>query len=119
VKVIIAGGRDFNDYDLLCRKADKILSRQDEIEIVSGTAKGADKLGEKYAKERDFSIKRFPADWGTHGKKAGYMRNEDMALYADALIAFWDEQSKGTKHMIDIAELHGLKIRIVRYNVTN
>lgn len=119
MKVIIAGGRDFNDYDLLCRKADKILSRQDEVEIVSGTAKGADKLGEMYANERHFSIKRFPADWGTHGKKAGYMRNEDMAIYADVLIAFWDGQSKGTKHMIDIAELHGLPTRIIRYSVTN
>ena len=118
MKVIIAGGRDFNDYDLLCRKADIILSRQQEVEVVSGTAKGADKLGERYAEERGYPIKRFPADWGTHGKAAGYMRNEDMAIYADGLIAFWDEQSKGTKHMIDIAELHKLKIRIVRYSVT-
>ena len=118
MKVIIAGGRGFDDYDLLCRKADVFLSRQDEVEIVSGTAKGADKLGEKYATERGCPIKTFPADWGTHGNKAGYLRNEDMAIYADALIAFWDEQSKGTKHMIDIAELHKLKVRIVRYSVT-
>ena len=94
MKVIIAGGRDFNDYDLLCRKADKILSRQSEVEIVSGTAKGADKLGEMYAKERHFSIKRFPADWGTFGNAAGYRRNVEMAIYADALIAFWDGESK-------------------------
>lgn len=118
MKVIIAGGRNFEDYDLLCRKADKILSQQHEVEVVSGTAKGADKLGERYAEERGFPIKRFPADWGTHGKAAGYIRNEDMALYSDALIAFWDEQSKGTKHMIDIAELHGLKTRIIKYSVT-
>ena len=118
MKVIIAGGRDFNDYDLLCRIADKILSRQDEIEIVNGTAKGGDKLGERYAEERGYPIKRFPADWGTHGKAAGYLRNEDMALYADALIAFWDKQSKGTKHMIDIAEQQGLPTRIINYSVT-
>lgn len=118
MKVIIAGGRDFKDYDLLCRSADYYLSRQSEVEVVSGTAQGADKLGEKYANDRDFSIKRFPADWGTHGKAGGYIRNEDMAIYADALIAFWNERSRGTKHMIDIAELHGLKIRIVRYSVT-
>lgn len=118
MKVIIAGGRNFEDYDLLCRKADKILSQQHEVEVVSGAAKGADKLGERYAEERGFPIKRFPADWGTHGKAAGYIRNEEMALYADALIAFWDEQSKGTKHMIDIAELHGLKTRIIKYSVT-
>jgi len=115
VKVIIAGGRGFNDYDLLCRKADKILSRQSEIEIVSGAARGADKLGERYADERGYPIKRFPADWGTFGKKAGYMRNEDMAEYADALIAFWDGTSKGTKHMIDIARNNDLKVRVITY----
>jgi hypothetical protein len=118
VKVIIAGGRDFKDYDLLCRKADYYLSRQSEIEIVSGTARGTDKLGERYADERGYPIKRFPADWGTFGKRAGYLRNEDMAIYADALIAFWNQRSKGTKHMIDIAEQHGLKVRIVIYNNT-
>ena len=119
MKVIIAGGRDFKDYDLLCRKADYYLSRQDEIEIVSGCAKGADKLGERYADERGYGIRRFPADWGTFGRRAGYLRNEDMAIYADALIAFWNERSKGTKHMIDIAEQHGLKVRVVIYNTEN
>ena len=115
MKIIIAGGRDFKDYDLLCRKADYYLSRQTEIEIVSGTASGADKLGERYANERGYPIKRFPADWGGLGKKAGYIRNEEMAIYADALIAFWNERSKGTKHMIDLAELHKLKVRVIIY----
>jgi len=115
VRVIIAGGRYFDDYDLLCRKADAFLSRQSEIEIVSGTAKGADKLGERYAEERGYPIKRFPADWGTFGNSAGYRRNVEMAVYGDALIAFWDGRSKGTKHMIDIAKKNDLKIRIVTY----
>jgi len=115
VKVIIAGGRSFIDYDLLCRKADVFLSRQDKVEIVSGAAKGADKLGEQYGLERGYDISRFPADWGLHGKRGGYIRNEEMAQYADALIAFWDENSRGTKHMIDIAELYKLKVRVVKY----
>lgn len=115
MKVIIAGGRTFKDYDLLCRKADVFLSRQSEVEIVSGAAKGADKLGERYAEERGYDMKLFPADWNQHGKRGGYIRNEEMARYADALIACWDEQSKGTKHMIDLAELYGLKVRIVKY----
>jgi len=118
VKVIIAGGRDFKDYNLLCQKADYYLSRQSEIEIVSGCARGADKLGERYADERGYPIKRFPADWGTFGKKAGYLRNEEMAQYADALIAFWNENSKGTKHMIDLAEIYKLKVRVVIYKNT-
>jgi len=115
VKVIIAGGRDFKDYDLLCRKADKILSRQSEIEIVSGAAKGADKLGERYAQERGYPIKRFPADWGTWGNRAGYLRNEEMAEYGDALIAFWNGTSKGTQHMINIAKKQDLMIRVITY----
>jgi hypothetical protein len=115
VKVIIAGGRDFKDYDLLCRKADKILSRQTEIEIVSGTAKGADKLGERYAEERGYKITRFVPDWGYFGKSAGYVRNVEMAEYGDALIAFWNKTSKGTKHMIDIARKQDLLIRVIIY----
>jgi len=118
MKVIIAGGRDFNDYDLLCRKTDIILSRQDEIEIVSGVAKGADKLGERYANERGYPIKRFPPDWNHHGNRAGFIRNEDMALYADALILFWDGRSRGSQNMLKIGSVIGLKIRIVRYPVT-
>jgi len=115
MKVIIAGGRFFNDYDLLCLKADKILSRQSEIEIVSGAARGADKLGERYAVERGYKITRFPADWNFHGKKAGYLRNVEMAEYADALIAFWDGRSRGTKHMINIAEKQDLLLRVITY----
>lgn len=115
MKVIIAGGREFSDYDKLCVSCDKILSNQTEIEIVSGTARGADKLGEKYANERGYPIKQFPADWNLFGKSAGYKRNAQMADYADALIVFWDGKSKGTKHMIDLAKKVGLNIKIIKY----
>ena len=115
-KVIIAGGRNFHDYELLCLKCDKALSQQLEVEIVSGTAYGADKLGERYANERGYSIKRFFPNWEKHKKSAGFIRNEEMAIYADALIAFWDGESKGTKHMIDLAEKHGLKIKTIIYD---
>jgi len=112
MKVIIAGGRDFNDYEKLCRFCDKVLSKQNEIEIVSGTARGADKLGEKYAVDNGYDIKRFPADWDRYGKSAGYRRNAQMAEYADALIAFWDGKSKGTEHMINLANTVNLKVRV-------
>lgn len=114
MKVIIAGGRDFNDYDLLKLKCDTILKNQTNIEIVSGTARGADKLGEKYSQEKGYRVKLFPADWNL-GKKAGYIRNEQMAQYADSLIAFWDGQSKGTKHMIDLAKKYNLNVRVINY----
>jgi hypothetical protein len=115
-KVIIAGGRDFSDYQLLVEKCDKYLANKTNIEIVSGTAKGADSLGERYAKERGYSVKTFPADWAAFGKRAGYLRNEQMANYANALIAFWDGESRGTKHMIDIATEKGLLVKVVPYN---
>jgi len=117
MKIIIAGARLFTDYSLLKINCDKILSLQNEIEIVSGTANGADKLGEKYAKEKGYLLKKFPANWDAYGKSAGYKRNEEMALYSDALIAFWDGNSKGTKHMIDLAKKHGLKVRVVIFNL--
>jgi hypothetical protein len=116
MKVIIAGGRDFNDYSLLKEKCDFFFQNHIEIEIVSGTANGADKLGEKYANEKGFLLKKFPADWNKYGKSAGFKRNVEMSNYADALIAFWDGKSKGTLHMINEAKIKKLKLRIVKYN---
>ena len=115
-KVIIAGSRGFTDYDLLTQTVDNLLTNiKDNIEIVSGTANGADKLGERYAENRCLDVKKFPANWDTYGKRAGYLRNEQMAKYADALIAFWDGKSKGTNHMIELAENNHLKIRVIKY----
>ncbi len=115
MKVIIAGGRSFDNYELLCEKCTKILSNSKDIEIVSGTANGADKLGERFANENGYSIKKFPANWDKHGKSAGYIRNKEMALYADALIAFWDGKSKGTALMISLAKGYNLKVKVIIY----
>lgn len=115
MRVIIAGGRDFDDYDLLSQKCDRILKFVEDVEVVSGTARGADRLGERYAKERGFKVTQFTADWWYYGKSAGYVRNKEMAKYADALIAFHDGSSRGTQHMINLAKSYGLKIRIVKY----
>lgn len=115
-KLIIAGGRDFDDYEALCKTCDSLLVNiTDEIEIVSGNANGADKLGERYAKDKGYNVTLFKAEWNVFGNSAGYMRNRDMAEYADALIAFWDGKSKGTGHMIDLANKCGIKVRVRRY----
>lgn len=112
-RVIIAGGRDFNDYELLKTTMDKLLSNvSDEIVVVSGRARGADSLGERYAQERGYSVSLFPAQWNLYGKRAGFLRNEEMAKNADALVAFWDGQSRGTESMIRLARQRGLKVRI-------
>lgn len=72
-------------------------------EIVSGTARGADRCGEELARQYNIPLKQFPADWDTHGKKAGYLRNTQMAQYADAALIVWDGVSRGTRHMVDEA----------------
>lgn len=114
LKVIIAGSRNFNDYQKLKETLDLLLEKykDQEIEIVSGTAKGADKLGEKYAEEKGFKVKKFPANWDEFGKKAGFLRNEDMAKYASHAVIFWDGVSKGSKHMISLCEKYKLKFRV-------
>ena len=113
-KVIVAGSRDFNNYEVLKARLDTILNKKAEIVIVSGGARGADSLGERYALERNLPCKIFPANWELHGKSTGYKRNAEMAEYADALVAFWDGESKGTGHMIDLAEKKRIQIRVVK-----
>ena len=115
MKVIIAGGRNFLNYDFLKLKCDVVLSGRPIVEIVSGTANGADRLGERYAKEKGHQVTQFPAQWNKYGKSAGYKRNQQMADYADYLIAFWDGKSRGTKHMIDIATAQGLQVWVWNY----
>lgn len=116
MRVIVAGGRDFNNYDLLKRKLDTLLFNYPNAIIISGACpSGADRLGERYALERKLEVIQYPADWKAHGKAAGPKRNEQMALNADALIAFWDGKSRGTKNIIDNAEKNNLKIRVIMY----
>jgi len=114
MKVIIAGSRGFSDFQLLYSKCEEILKDLSEIEIVSGTARGADKLGEHYASLKGHSVAKFTADWDKHGKAAGYVRNKEMAEYADMLIAFWDGESRGTKHMIDLATVKDIKVHVIK-----
>lgn len=115
MKVIIAGGRDFNNYELLKEVCDVMLSKLNNVEVVSGKARGADSLGEQYANEKGYIVKEFPADWDGLGKSAGYVRNKQMSQYSDALLAFWDGESKGTQHMIDLATKEGLQIKVINY----
>lgn len=115
-KVVVAGGRDFNDYELLKETLNYLLQKKlPDVEIVSGAARGADSLGERYAQEYNLSIHRKPADWDRYGKSAGYRRNAEMAKYADAAVCFWDGKSRGTKHMIDLAEKEGLQVKVIKY----
>lgn len=116
MNIIIAGCRDFNDYELLKKRCDKIIediNTEDPITIISGGALGADRLGERYAQERGYNIKVFSADWDKHGKSAGPIRNQSMVDIGDRLIAFWDKKSKGTEDIITKAFIKSLKTYVV------
>jgi hypothetical protein len=101
MKVIVAGSRD----GFVARNVFEAIEESPFFgkitEIVSGGARGVDTDGETYSRSRDLLLKRFPADWNKKGKAAGFIRNAEMAEYADALVAVWDGESRGTKHMID------------------
>ena len=115
-RVIIAGSRNFDNYDLLEKTLDYLFQNiKDEIIILSGAAPGTDTLGEQYAKKRGYASEKHPAPWELFGKAAGPIRNEMMAKNADALVAFWDGKSSGTKSMIEIANKHNLLVKVKRY----
>ena len=128
LRIIVAGSREFKNYDLLRDTLmdyldfmdDKdVVDNPSQVKFISGTAKGADTLGEQFAYTYEYDVIRFPADWNTYGKSAGYRRNAEMAKYASeaygVLFAFWDGQSRGTKHMIDLAKRYGLEVHVVNY----
>ena len=114
-KVIIAGGRDFDDYTRLCRVMDHVLRNKSEITIISGGSRGADTLGEKYARERGDNLIIIKANWTKYGKSAGYIRNKEMLSLADGVVCFWDKKSKGTGHMINITNKSGKPLKVVHY----
>ena len=113
-RLVVAGSRDFNDYSLLSAELDKLLAGKTNITIVSGTARGADRLGERYAAEHNLRIERFPAEWEKYHKGAGPIRNMKMVQSADAVIVFWDNESSGTKNIIECARKQDIPYRIVR-----
>lgn len=111
-KLIVAGSRGWNSYESLREGVDAFIEEfvppETEVEIVSGTAAGADTLGERYAKEKGYALTRMPAEWNVHGKAAGAIRNTLMAKYADGCAIFWDGTSRGSAHMSKEAENHNL-----------
>ena len=117
-RIIVAGSRTFSDYAFLKAKLDRLTCNLQDFVIVSGAAKGADRLGERYADENGKTVIRFHADWDGLGKKAGILRNEEMVSMsgAKALVAFRCEgKSTGTDDVIARARKAGLKVIV--YNV--
>ena len=100
MKIAVVGSRDFDDYEFL----KKILNYHPCTQIISGGARGADTLAKQYAIEHGIPIKEFIPDWDTHGKSAGYLRNEQIVEACEELVAFWNGVSSGTMHSLRLAE---------------
>ena len=118
-KLIVAGGRDFDAYGPLCKEINDLAFgelKEKSVSIVSGMARGADALAVRFAREFQVKLHEFPADWNQYGKRAGFIRNAEMAEFSDALLAFHDGQSRGTAHMIRTMQDLRKPVWIVRYD---
>lgn len=128
MKILVCGGRDFDNYGLLEEKLNYIYwnpydwdnsiewETNEDMEIISGMAKGADSLAARYAQEYGHILHKFPADWKTHGKAAGPIRNQQMIDEGkpDLVVAF--PGGNGTADMVRRAKKHGIEVVEVKYD---
>ena len=126
-RIVICGGRHFNDYEQLKTTITNFLKQRkievENVEIVSGHCQGADMLGEQYAKEYGLNLTIFPADWQKYKRKAGPIRNKQMIEYImqtenKAVIAFVSENSKGTKQTVLLAKRAGVFVVETHYSIS-
>lgn len=116
--LIIAGGRDFKDEVMLKKEAERFaldIINDNSLTVISGGAQGADTLGKLWAEYNGYCVKEILPNWDKYGKRAGIVRNTEMAKIGDYLLAFWDEESSGTAHMISEAKSRGIPYKVVNY----
>lgn len=114
-RIVVAGCRDYDNYEEAKEFIDFCIfdiAQNNTVIFVSGTCRGADMLGEKYADEHGFEIERYPAQWDLYGRAAGPLRNRKMAEASDLVICFWDGKSRGTRSMIEFAEKIGKTVKV-------
>jgi predicted Rossmann fold nucleotide-binding protein DprA/Smf involved in DNA uptake len=113
--IAVVGSRTFNNYLILELYLDKIIKERNltEVTIISGGAIGADMLGELYASKHDLPLRVFYPDWKSLGKSAGYIRNKQIVEASDLVVAFHQNNSKGTQHTIDLAKEYGLEVIVI------
>lgn len=117
-KLIVAGGRDFNNFELFQKELLSLVQNEYKdkaVSLVSGMARGADMMTYNFARSVGAQCYAMAADWNKYGKSAGYRRNSDMGRFADALLVFWDGKSKGTSNMIQVMNDMGKPVHLVRY----
>lgn len=115
--IAVVGSREFPDKHLIKEHLDDILrkaiKRNLRLHIISGGAKGVDTWATDWALENQVMYTVIPAEWNLFGKKAGYLRNEEIWELATAGIAFWDGDSPGTQHSFKLAQQQCKKCKIV------
>jgi hypothetical protein len=117
MRTIIAGSRTISptadEMDLIIAE-----SGINVTSVLCGGARGVDKAGAEWGRGQGIAVQYFLAEWKLKGRKAGILRNVEMAKNADALIAIWDGKSRGTKHMIDTAREAGIKVMVASWDPT-
>ena len=111
MRVLVAGGRDFNDFLLVSVVLNSLHKKENISTVISGAAKGADKLGEYWASDNNVRVERYPALWHIHGKSAGHIRNQQMLDEGkpDLVIVF--KGGRGSENMVERARKSGVKVR--------
>jgi hypothetical protein len=114
MKLAVVGSRSFQDKKRLFRVLDQINKVKKISLIVSGGALGADSLSEEWAKDHQVEFLMFKPEWQKYGKRAGFLRNQLIVEHADAVVAFWDGQSRGTKHSMNLTNEANKPLLIIR-----
>lgn len=114
MKIAIVGSRNFTDMALLESTMRKHFLNE-KFTVVSGGAKGADKLAEFFCEKNNIDIEIIYPDWQKFGKAAGIIRNQKIVELADVVVAFWDGETKGTKNTIDSAIKKGSETIVVNF----
>ena len=115
IRVAIVGSRGFSDSRLLASTMCTVLEHYTITEVVSGGARGADTLGEQWAKAHGIPTRVFLPDWNRFGRSAGFRRNRDIIDNCELCVAFWDGESRGTKSSIDLAKQAGKRVLVINY----
>lgn len=107
IVVAVVGSRQFSDKPCV-ENIIAILAERwgGDLKVISGGAGGVDSWARDYCIGNGIWFEEFPADWNSYGKRAGFLRNQQMIEMSQGVVAFWDGKSKGTKLTIDLALQH-------------
>jgi hypothetical protein len=115
MKLAVIGSREFNNYAMMVMFLDAYVACNSELIIVSGGARGADKLSERYAEEHGLETIIFLPDYDKYKKAAPFIRNSDIINAADEVLSFWDGTSNGTRDSMNKAAKLNKPVLEVRY----